>query len=116
MTNTLSDDLGLDQLKQLVGLVDYDASKDPFPVRTLDAVVFVTGNAPEPGINGGLVRRRGAAPAADQPVNAFVCTIGVADLDATLAKLPAAEREAWQQLWAEVAALLKKAGEKPPGE
>jgi hypothetical protein len=28
-----------------------------------------------------------------------------------LARLPAAEREAWQQLWAEVAALLKKAQE-----
>jgi len=45
MTNTLGDDLSPDQLKQLVGLVDYDATKDPFPVRTLDAVVFVAGNA-----------------------------------------------------------------------
>ncbi len=33
------------QLKQLVGLVDYDGSADPFPVTALDAVVFVTGNA-----------------------------------------------------------------------
>ncbi|HWC82581.1 MAG TPA: 4-hydroxyphenylpyruvate dioxygenase [Pseudonocardiaceae bacterium] len=45
MTNTLGDDVSLDQLKQLVGLVDYDATKDPFPVRTMDAVVFVAGNA-----------------------------------------------------------------------
>ena len=38
-------DLDLDQLKQLVGLVDYDASTDPFPVTGWDAVVFVVGNA-----------------------------------------------------------------------
>jgi 4-hydroxyphenylpyruvate dioxygenase len=38
-------DLSLEQLKQLVGLVDYDASKDPFPVTAMDAVVFVVGNA-----------------------------------------------------------------------
>ncbi|MEJ7706803.1 MAG: 4-hydroxyphenylpyruvate dioxygenase [Nocardioidaceae bacterium] len=38
-------DLTLEQLKQLVGLVDYDESKDPFPVTAMDAVVFVVGNA-----------------------------------------------------------------------
>jgi 4-hydroxyphenylpyruvate dioxygenase len=38
-------DLDLDQLKQLVGLVDYDAAADPFPVTGWDAVVFVVGNA-----------------------------------------------------------------------
>ncbi|MFD0486133.1 4-hydroxyphenylpyruvate dioxygenase [Saccharopolyspora erythraea] len=32
-------------MRQLVGLVDHDASKDPFPVRAMDAVVFVVGNA-----------------------------------------------------------------------
>jgi 4-hydroxyphenylpyruvate dioxygenase len=37
--------LDLEQLKQLVGLVDYDASTDPFPVTALDAVHFVVGNA-----------------------------------------------------------------------
>ena len=37
--------LDLDQLKQLVGLVDYDESKDPFPVTGWDALVFVVGNA-----------------------------------------------------------------------
>lgn len=40
-----------------------------------------TGPGTEPGINGGLVFRRGPAPAEEQPVNAYVCTIGVADLD-----------------------------------
>ena len=38
-------DLDLDQLKQLVGLVEYDESKDPFPVTGWDAIVFVVGNA-----------------------------------------------------------------------
>jgi len=37
--------LQLDQLKQLVGLVPYDASTDPFPVTGWDAIVFVVGNA-----------------------------------------------------------------------
>ncbi|MBA2640379.1 MAG: 4-hydroxyphenylpyruvate dioxygenase [Nocardioidaceae bacterium] len=38
-------DLDLDQLRQLVGLVEYDQSADPFPVTGWDAVVFVVGNA-----------------------------------------------------------------------
>ncbi len=37
--------LNLQQLKELVGLVDYDQSKDPFPVTGWDAVVFIVGNA-----------------------------------------------------------------------
>ena len=38
-------DLDLEQLKQLVGLVEYDENKDPFPVTGWDAIVFVVGNA-----------------------------------------------------------------------
>jgi 4-hydroxyphenylpyruvate dioxygenase len=38
-------DLDFEQLKQLVGLVDYDEDRDPFPVTGWDAVVFVVGNA-----------------------------------------------------------------------
>ena len=41
----LKADLTLEQLKQLVGLVEYDASSDPFPVTAMDAVGFVVGNA-----------------------------------------------------------------------
>jgi 4-hydroxyphenylpyruvate dioxygenase len=41
----LKADLTLDQLKQLVGLVEYDASADPFPVTSMDAIGFVVGNA-----------------------------------------------------------------------
>ena len=37
--------LDLQQLKQLVGLVDYDEQQDPFPVTGWDALVFVVGNA-----------------------------------------------------------------------
>jgi 4-hydroxyphenylpyruvate dioxygenase len=33
------------QLRQLVGLVDYDGSADPFPVTALDGIVFTVGNA-----------------------------------------------------------------------
>ncbi len=38
-------DLTLEQLKELVGLVEYDASRDPFPVIGMDAIGFVVGNA-----------------------------------------------------------------------
>jgi len=37
--------LTLEQLRQLVGLVEYDASHDPFPVTAMDAIGFVVGNA-----------------------------------------------------------------------
>ncbi|MGX9672579.1 4-hydroxyphenylpyruvate dioxygenase [Mycobacterium sp. HM-7] len=54
MTNqsTLTDQekqarLDVNQLKQLVGLVEYDPSNDPFPVTGWDAIVFVVGNATE---------------------------------------------------------------------
>jgi 4-hydroxyphenylpyruvate dioxygenase len=51
MTDTLGrpesqlDNVSFDQLRQLVGLVDYDEARDPFPVKSMDAVVFVVGNA-----------------------------------------------------------------------
>jgi 4-hydroxyphenylpyruvate dioxygenase len=38
-------ELDLGQLKQLVGLVEYDASADPFPVSGWDALVWCVGNA-----------------------------------------------------------------------
>ncbi len=53
MTDTTADltpqerdaDLDLEQLKQLVGLVEYDEASDPFPVTGWDAITFVSGNA-----------------------------------------------------------------------
>ena len=38
-------DLSPEQLHQLVGLVEYDADQDPFPVTGWDAVVWAVGNA-----------------------------------------------------------------------
>jgi 4-hydroxyphenylpyruvate dioxygenase len=38
-------ELDLDQLRRLVGLVEYDAHADPFPVTGWDAVVWAVGNA-----------------------------------------------------------------------
>ena len=49
-----------------------------------------TGAAAEPGIEGGLVPRHGPGPADMAAVNAFVCTIGVDDLEAMTARLIAA--------------------------
>ena len=37
--------LDLDQLRELVGLVEYDETRDRFPVTGWDALVFVVGNA-----------------------------------------------------------------------
>jgi uncharacterized protein len=48
--------------------------------------LVVTGQDGTPGINGGLVPRRGAAPIEGQAVNAFVCTVDVDDLATTLSK------------------------------
>jgi predicted enzyme related to lactoylglutathione lyase len=48
-----------------------------------------TGEAGTPGIDGGLLPRRGPGPADMAAVNAFVCTVDVADLDAMVAKLVA---------------------------
>jgi uncharacterized protein len=52
---------------------------------------IVTGNEatnePGSGINGALIGRRGSLPTGNEPVNAFVCTIDVEDIDATLLKI-----------------------------
>jgi len=42
--------------------------------------LITTGEA-GPGINGGLLPRRGPTPADGQPVNAYVCTVDVTSLD-----------------------------------
>lgn len=46
-----------------------------------------TGPGDRPGIDGGMLRRRGAAPAEGQAVNAFVCTVEVEALDASVGQL-----------------------------
>jgi uncharacterized protein len=47
--------------------------------------IITTGKTDEAGINGGLLPRRGPAPEPGAPVNAFVVTTAVDDIDATLA-------------------------------
>ena len=53
----------------------------------MDYWLVTTGPDSEPGINGGLVRRQGEIDG--QAVIAYVCTIGVEDLDATMATVEA---------------------------
>ncbi len=48
--------------------------------------LVTTGPDNEPGINGGILFRRGPRPSEGQPVNAYVCTMGVADLEKSVAK------------------------------
>jgi len=45
--------------------------------------LVVTGDKTTPGIDGGLLPRRGPVPAEMAAVNAFVCTIDVPDVDAS---------------------------------
>ena len=52
--------------------------------------VVNTGPESEPGVNGGILVRRGSPPADGQPVNAYVCTIGVESVDESVAKSLAA--------------------------
>ena len=47
--------------------------------------MIITGEGKE-GINGGLMRRRGPAPVPGQAVNAYCCTVDVANLDASFVK------------------------------
>ena len=48
-------DLDLDQLRQLVGLVEHDGERDPFPVTGWDAVVWSVGNATQTALHYQLV-------------------------------------------------------------
>ncbi|NTW70982.1 MAG: VOC family protein [Eubacteriaceae bacterium] len=47
----------------------------------------ITGDEKEPGINGALIQRQSPPPEAGQGMNAFVCTMGVEDYDATEGKI-----------------------------
>jgi hypothetical protein len=49
-----------------------------------------TGEKGTPGIDGGLLPRQGPSPAGMAPVNGFVCTIDVSELDAMVEKAVAA--------------------------
>lgn len=49
-----------------------------------DYWLITTGSREEPGIDGGLLRRRGGAPSDGQAVNAFICTVDVKSVDTTV--------------------------------
>lgn len=85
----------------MAGVVHFEIhAADPQRAMTFYASVFgwefqpymedywgiITRPEGETGINGGLLRRRSPAPVSGAPVNAFVCTVEVDDLDATLAR------------------------------
>src|ERR1043165_9865738 len=53
----------------------------------MDYWVILTGNDPEPGINGGLMRRQGPEPVEMQAVNAYICTVQVPSIDEYLSKV-----------------------------
>jgi predicted enzyme related to lactoylglutathione lyase len=57
-----------------------------WPGGTEEYWLVKTGPSEQPGIDGGLVRRRG--PLDGQAVTAFVCTVDVPSIDATLAAVP----------------------------
>ncbi|MDF1497532.1 MAG: VOC family protein [Patescibacteria group bacterium] len=49
--------------------------------------MITTGGEKEPGINGGLMFRRGEKPKEKQAVNSYVCTIDVKSLDDMVTKV-----------------------------
>ncbi len=49
--------------------------------------LVTTGPETEPGVNGGIVFRRVPAPVDGQSFNAYVCTIGVANLEESVDKV-----------------------------
>jgi predicted enzyme related to lactoylglutathione lyase len=55
-----------------------------------DYWLIKTGPDGVPGINGGLVKRRGPGPAEMQAVNAYVCTVDVPSVDEYLKKVTGA--------------------------
>ncbi len=67
-------------------LFGWTAQKLPGPV---DYWLLTTGAPGDLGVDGALMRRRGAPPAEGQPVNAFVCTVDVESVDDVEARLAA---------------------------
>lgn len=50
-------------------------------------IMTSSGESAEPGINGGLMMRRGGPPAEGAAVNAYVCTVQVDSFDDTSARI-----------------------------
>jgi predicted enzyme related to lactoylglutathione lyase len=56
----------------------------------VDYWLIKTGAAPEPGIDGGLIRRQGPNPVDGQAVIAYVCTVQVPSVDDYTGRITAA--------------------------
>lgn len=54
-----------------------------------DYWLVTTGPEGTPGINGGMMRRMGPAPGEDQAVNAYICTVMVANVDESIGTITA---------------------------
>ena len=57
------------------------------PEKTPDYYLVTTKKEGEPGINGGLMKREGAAPRGDETIRAFVCTLIVDSIDDYMKKI-----------------------------
>jgi predicted enzyme related to lactoylglutathione lyase len=55
-----------------------------------DYWLLMTGEESAPGINGAIFPRQGPEPTEGQAVNAWVCTLEVADIDQTIKKIEGA--------------------------
>lgn len=62
----------------------------PMGPETYWAIMTAPKDSPEPGINGGFVKKPAPAPKAEQGTNAFVCTIQVENFDEIAKKIEAA--------------------------
>jgi hypothetical protein len=53
----------------------------------MDYWMVYTGSDDDSGINGGLAKRDGSAPATDAPAGTYTCTVDVDDVEATVASV-----------------------------
>ncbi len=60
------------------------------PIMDYWIVMTAPDGSKEPGINGGIVGRKGPNPKGGEPVTSFVCTIGVPSVDEYIKKIQAA--------------------------
>lgn len=65
----------------------WNIDKWPSPDMEYWFVMTAPKESKEEGINGGLLIRKGDAPKEGQPVNAFVCTVQVEDIDKSIAAI-----------------------------
>lgn len=64
----------------------FDWKIEQWPGMDYWMVMTAPQDSTEPGINGGMLKRPCPAPAPQQGTNAFVCTVGVDNIDAVIEK------------------------------